>query len=144
MPFNEAPCFPFYRPGESTGYSGGKEENERESRRPSGSPGHSSPSCGPRRPCRCQQGRCHVAALSVTGAMCMRRLPVMALHFVLADIVVNRCTCSVRTRVRHNSTGMSDVVPDVNPQVWPVTATGYIRACRSLLWRQTFDPGPYS
>ena len=43
-------CFPFYRPGESTGYSGEKEENERESRRPSGSLGPSSPSCGSRHP----------------------------------------------------------------------------------------------
>ena len=27
--FNGTPCFPFYRPRESTGYSGGREENER-------------------------------------------------------------------------------------------------------------------
>ena len=30
MPFNGASCFIFYRLGKSTGYSGGKEENERE------------------------------------------------------------------------------------------------------------------
>ena len=29
MPPNGTPCFPFYRPSESMGYSGGKEENER-------------------------------------------------------------------------------------------------------------------
>ena len=39
--------------------------------------------------CRCQQGRLHVAALFITGAMHGRRLPVMAFHSVLANIVVN-------------------------------------------------------
>ena len=47
-------------------------------------------------------------------------------------------------RVRQNSTGMSDAVLDVNPQVWPVMATCYIGACRSLPWCQSFDPGPYA
>ena len=28
-PLSGVPCFPFYRPRESTSYSGGKEENER-------------------------------------------------------------------------------------------------------------------
>ena len=87
-PLHGVPYFPFYRPRESAGYSEGKGE-ERERGRPPGSPGPSSPLCGSRRPCRCQQGRLHVAVLSVTGAMRRRHPPVMALHSILADIVVN-------------------------------------------------------
>ena len=78
----------FYRRRESVGYSGGKGE-EQERRRLLGSLGPSSPSCGSRRSCRCQQGWLHVAALFVTSAMRRRHLSVMAFHSVLADIVVN-------------------------------------------------------
>ena len=39
---------------------------------------------------------------------------------------------------------MPDAVLDVNPQVWPVMVTGYIEACQSLLWCQSFEPGPYA
>ena len=35
---------------------------------------------------------------------------------------------SVRTRVRQNSAGSPDAVPDVSLQVWPVTTTGHIGA----------------
>ena len=66
-----------------------KREETGERGRLSRPPGPSYPLCGSHRPCRCQQGWLHVAALSVTGAMCRRRLPVMALHSVLADIMVN-------------------------------------------------------
>ena len=66
-----------------------KNERERESRRPSGSPGPSSPSYGSRQPCRYQQGRLHVAVLSVTGAMSRRHPSVIALHSVLVDVVLN-------------------------------------------------------
>ena len=37
---------------------------------------------------------------------------------------------SVRTRIRQNSTSTSDTVLDVNHQVWPIMATGYIKACQ--------------
>ena len=42
------------------------------------------------------------------------------------------------------STGTPDTVLDVNHQVWPVVAAGYIEACRSLPWCQSFDLGPYA
>ena len=84
----ERPAFPFIVQGKARVTTEGKRRT-RESQRPSGSLGPSYPSCGSRRPCRCQHGRLHVAALSVTGAMRRRRLPVMALHSVLADVVVN-------------------------------------------------------
>ena len=51
---------------------------------------------------------------------------------------------SVHTRVRQNSTDTSDTVLDVNPQVWPIMATGYIEVCQPLPWHQSFDPGPYT
>ena len=86
-PLHGMSCFPFYKPRESVGYNGGKGE-ERERGRLPGPPGPS-PSCGSRRPCRCQQGWLHIVALSVTGAMHRRHLPVMALHSVPADVVVN-------------------------------------------------------
>ena len=38
----------------------------------------------------------------------------------------------------------ANAVLDMNPQVWPVMATGYIKACQSLSWCQSFDPGPYA
>ena len=87
-PLHEAPCFPFYRRRESVGYRGGKGE-ERERRRLPGLSGPSSPSCGSRRFCRCQQGRLHVVALFVTGTMRRRHLPVMAFHSVPANVMVN-------------------------------------------------------
>ena len=46
--------------------------------------------------------------------------------------------------VRQNTTGTPDAVLDVNPQVWPVVAAGYIEACQSLPWCQSFDPDPYA
>ena len=55
--------------------------------------------------------------------------------------------CVMNTKLyelRQNSTGTPDAVLDVNPQVWPVMATGYIEACQPLPWRQSFDPGPYA
>ena len=61
----------------------------RRRRSPLGSLGPSFPSRGSRRPCRRQQGQLYVLALSVTGVMRRRRLPVVAFHFVLADVVVN-------------------------------------------------------
>ena len=42
-----------------------------------------------RRPCRCQQGWLHVAALFVTNTMRRRHLPVTAFHSVSVDVVVN-------------------------------------------------------
>ena len=44
---------------------------------------------GPADPIDVKQGRLHVAALFVTGAMRRRHLPVMAFHSVLADVMVN-------------------------------------------------------
>jgi hypothetical protein len=95
IPFVGRPVFPLIGQGKARVTAEGKRRT-RESRRPSGSPCPSYPSCRSLRPCRCQQGRLHVAALSVTGAMRRRRLWVMALHSVLADVVVNRraCQCS--------------------------------------------------
>jgi len=87
-PLHGAPYFSFYRPRESVGYSGGKRE-ERERGRPPRSLGPSSPSYGSRQPCRYQQGRLHVAVLSVTGAMSRRHPSVIALHSVLVDVVLN-------------------------------------------------------
>ena len=46
---------------------------------------------------------------------------------------------SVRTGVRQNSTSTPDAIPDMNPQVWPSWAVGYIEACQSRPWRQSFD-----
>ena len=84
----EASCFPFYRRrGRYRLHE--RERDKRGGRRLLGSPGPSSPSCGSRRSCRCQQGRLHVTALFVTDAMRRRRLPVMAFHSVPTDIVVN-------------------------------------------------------
>ena len=80
--------FPFYRPRESAGYSGGKGE-ERERRRLPGLSDPSSPSCGSCQSCRCQQGQLHIMALSVTSAMRRHHLPVMAFHPVPTDVVVN-------------------------------------------------------
>ena len=83
------PCFPFYRPRESTGYSGekiGEEEGEEVLQ------DHGVllfPSHGSRRPCRRQQGQLHVAALSVTSAMRRHQMPIMALHSILANVMVN-------------------------------------------------------
>ena len=51
---------------------------------------------------------------------------------------------SVHTRIRQNSTSMSNIVLDVNPQVLPIMAMGYIEACQPLPWHQSFDPGPYA
>ena len=44
-----------------------------------------------------------------------RHLPVMALHSIPTDVVVNCTLVSVRTRVRQNSTGTPDTILDVNP-----------------------------
>ena len=88
MPFVGRPAFPFIGQEKARVTAEGKKRT-RESQRPSGSPGPSYPSCGSRRPCRCQQGRLHVMALFVTGAVRRRRLPVMALHSVPADVVVS-------------------------------------------------------
>ena len=71
-------------------------------------------------------------ALFVTSTMRRRHLPVMAFHSVPADVVVNDTPISVHTRVRQNSTSTPDAVLEVNPQVQPVMATGYIEACQSL------------
>ena len=88
MPLMGCPAFPFIGQGKARVTVEGKEEDEKE-KKSLGLPGTSFPSRGSRRPCRRQQGQLHVAALSVTGTMCRRRLPVMALHSVLADVVVN-------------------------------------------------------
>ena len=86
IPFVGHSAFPFIGQENARVTAEGKRRT-RESQRPSGSPGPSYPSCGSHRPCRCQQGRLHVVALSATGARC--RLPVMALHSVLVDVMVN-------------------------------------------------------
>ena len=89
IPLHGAPCFLFYRRRESAGYNGEKgEERERERRRILGSPSPA-PLCGSRRSYRCQQGRLHVAALFVTGAMRRRHLLVMTFHSVPAEVQVN-------------------------------------------------------
>jgi len=69
------------------GYSGGKEENEKEKK--SSRVAGSFSFFGSHRPCRRQQGQLHVTTLSITGDMRRHRLPVVTLHFVLMDIVVN-------------------------------------------------------
>jgi len=72
IPFVGRPAFPFIGQGKAQVTAKGKRRT-RESRRPSESSGPSYPSYGSRRPCRCQHGRLHVVALSVTVAMPRRR-----------------------------------------------------------------------
>ena len=74
------PAFPFIGLEKAWVTVEGKEENEKEK---------SSRIVGSRRPCRRQQGQLHVVALPITDAMRRRRLPIMAIHSVLADVVVN-------------------------------------------------------
>ena len=88
IPFVGRPAFPFIGQGKARVTAEGKRRT-RESRRPSRSQGPSSPSYGSRRPYRCQQGQLRVAVLSVTSAMRRRHMSVMALHFVLTNVVVN-------------------------------------------------------
>ena len=74
------PAFPFIGQGKARVTVEGKGENEKEKK--SSRIIGSFFSTG-------QQGQLHVVAVSVTGAMCRHRLPVMALHSVLADVMVN-------------------------------------------------------
>jgi hypothetical protein len=84
------PAFPFI--GQVKAWVTAKGERRITGRKsPLGSLSASSPSCGSYRPYRHQQGQLSVVALSITSAMCGHRLPVMALHSVLVDVVVNRC-----------------------------------------------------
>ena len=82
------PCFPFIGQGKARVTVEGKEENEKE-KKSSRIVGSFFSFTQVRRPCRRQQGQLHVTALSIIGAMRRRRLLVVALHSILADIVVN-------------------------------------------------------
>ena len=88
IPSMGCPAFPFIGQGKARVIA--EEKRRIKGRRsPSGLPGPSSSSCGSLRPYRCQQGQLHVIALSVTGATRRRRLPIMAFHSVLVDILMN-------------------------------------------------------
>ena len=91
MPLVGRPAFPFI--GQRKARVIVEEEKRTRGRSPLGLSGPSSPSSGLRRPCRCQQGRLHVMALFVTGALHKRHLPVMTFHSVPTDIVVNWRAC---------------------------------------------------
>jgi len=51
---------------------------------------------------------------------------------------------SGRTGIRQHSAHAPITVDDVNPQAWPVVATGHVKACPRPFWCQRLDPGPHA